>query len=63
MWVFWRYFETGVLHAPNPWLRERFGSFGGEVRRFVPRICEIGAGLFGSARTVVDTPRADSYGR
>jgi rhamnosyltransferase len=33
--VFWRYFDTGVFHAHNPWMRERFGSFGGEGRRFV----------------------------
>ena len=30
-----RYFDTGVMHADNPWLLEAFGSAGGEGMRFV----------------------------
>jgi rhamnosyltransferase len=30
-----RYFDTGVMHADNPWLSAAFGSAGGEGRRFV----------------------------
>jgi len=33
--VFWRYFDTGVFHATNPWLAEHFGSHGAEGLRFV----------------------------
>ena len=33
--VFWRYFDTGVFHARNAWMRERFGSHGGEGWRYV----------------------------
>jgi rhamnosyltransferase len=33
--VFWRYFDTGVFHARSPWMREDFGSYGGEGVRFV----------------------------
>lgn len=33
--VFWRYFDTGVFHARNIWMREKFGSHGGEGLRFV----------------------------
>jgi rhamnosyltransferase len=33
--VFWRYFDTGVFHARSPWMREQFGSYGGEGVRFV----------------------------
>jgi rhamnosyltransferase len=29
-----RYFDTGVMHADNPWLRQAFGSAGGEGMRF-----------------------------
>lgn len=32
---FRRYFDIGVFHARNPWLRERFGQLEGEGRRFV----------------------------
>jgi rhamnosyltransferase len=30
-----RYFDTGVMHADNPWLLRAFGSAGGEGLRFV----------------------------
>jgi len=30
-----RYFDTGVMHADNPWLLQAFGSAGGEGFRFV----------------------------
>jgi rhamnosyltransferase len=30
-----RYFDTGVMHANNPWLVQTFGSAGGEGMRFV----------------------------
>jgi rhamnosyltransferase len=30
-----RYFDTGVMHADNPWLLEAFGSAGSEGIRFV----------------------------
>jgi rhamnosyltransferase len=30
-----RYFDTGVMHADNPWLLEAFGSAGSEGMRFV----------------------------
>lgn len=30
-----RYFDTGVMHANNPWLLRAFGSAGGEGMRFV----------------------------
>jgi rhamnosyltransferase len=30
-----RYFDTGVMHANNPWLMQAFGSAGGEGMRFV----------------------------
>ncbi len=30
-----RYFDTGVMHADNPWLLQAFGSTGGEGMRFV----------------------------
>jgi rhamnosyltransferase len=30
-----RYFDTGVMHASNPWLLQAFGSAGGEGMRFV----------------------------
>jgi rhamnosyltransferase len=33
--VFWRYFDTGVFHARNIWMREEFGTHGGEGLRFV----------------------------
>jgi rhamnosyltransferase len=33
--VFWRYFDTGVFHARNQWLRDKFGSHRGEGMRFV----------------------------
>ncbi len=33
--AFWRYFDTGVFHAHNLWLRDRFGSYGAEGWRFV----------------------------
>jgi GT2 family glycosyltransferase len=33
--TFQRYFDTGVFHARTPWLREQFGSHGGEGLRFV----------------------------
>jgi rhamnosyltransferase len=33
--IFWRYFDTGVFHARCPWMREEFGSYGGEGVRFV----------------------------
>lgn len=32
---FQRYFDTGVYHRQESWLRERFGSPGGEGKRFV----------------------------
>lgn len=32
---FRRYFDIGVFHARNPWLRQRFGEVGGEGRRYV----------------------------
>lgn len=32
---FRRYFDTGVLHAQQPWLIERFGGASGEGKRFV----------------------------
>ncbi|MBD3815994.1 MAG: glycosyltransferase family 2 protein [Halothiobacillus sp.] len=32
---FRRYFDMGVFHAREPWIRERFGSAGGEGLRFV----------------------------
>jgi rhamnosyltransferase len=32
---FRRYFDIGVFHARNPWLRERFGEVDGEGRRYV----------------------------
>lgn len=32
---FHRYFDTGVLHAQQPWLLERFGGATGEGKRFV----------------------------
>lgn len=32
---FRRYFDTGVLHAQQPWLLERFGGATGEGKRFV----------------------------
>lgn len=32
---FRRYFDTGVFHARNPWIRQQFGGAGGEGRRFV----------------------------
>lgn len=33
--VFRRYFDTGVFHARNLWMRDKFGSHGGEGWRFV----------------------------
>jgi len=30
-----RYFDIGVFHAHNPWIRERFGGAGGEGLKFV----------------------------
>lgn len=30
-----RYFDTGVMHADNPWLLQAFGAAGGEGMRFV----------------------------
>jgi len=33
--VFRRYFDTGVFHARNSWMRERFGAHGGEGLRFL----------------------------
>jgi rhamnosyltransferase len=38
--VFARYFDTGVFHARNKWLEERFGSHGGEGVKFV--VSELG---------------------
>jgi rhamnosyltransferase len=35
MQEFRRYFDTGVLHAQEPWLLEKFGRTGGEGSRFV----------------------------
>lgn len=32
---FRRYFDTGVLHAREPWIRERFGGAGGEGWKFL----------------------------
>lgn len=32
---FWRYFETGMLHAQQPCLMEHFGGATGEDKRFV----------------------------
>ena len=32
---FRRYFDTGVLHAREPWIRERFGGAGGEGWRYL----------------------------
>lgn len=32
---FQRYFDTGVFHACNPWIRKEFGGAGGEGVRFV----------------------------
>ncbi|WP_338649438.1 glycosyltransferase family 2 protein [Pseudomonas sp. ML2-2023-3] len=32
---FRRYFDMGVFHAREPWIRERFGSAGGEGLRYV----------------------------
>lgn len=32
---FYRYFDQGVFHAREPWLQDRFGSAGGEGRRYV----------------------------
>lgn len=32
---FRRYFDIGVFHAHNPWLRDSFGQIEGEGRRFV----------------------------
>jgi rhamnosyltransferase len=32
---FRRYFDTGVLHAREPWIREQFGEAGGEGWRFL----------------------------
>ena len=32
---FSRYFDMGVFHAHNPWIREKFGGAGGEGLRFV----------------------------
>ncbi len=32
---FHRYFDMGVLHAREPWIRERFGGAGGEGLRYV----------------------------
>lgn len=32
---FRRYFDTGVFHAREPWIRENFGGAGGEGLRFV----------------------------
>lgn len=37
---FRRYFDIGVFHARNPWLRENFGELEGEGRRFV--LSELG---------------------
>jgi rhamnosyltransferase len=33
--VFWRYFDTGVFHARSAWMRESFGSHGGEGLRYI----------------------------
>lgn len=32
---FRRYFDLGVFHAQNPWIREQFGNAGGEGMKFV----------------------------
>lgn len=32
---FKRYFDIGVFHASNPWIREEFGGAGGEGARFI----------------------------
>ncbi|MOA49123.1 hypothetical protein D3C78_1719720 [compost metagenome] len=32
---FRRYFDMGVFHAREPWIRERFGGAGGEGLRYV----------------------------
>jgi len=32
---FKRYFDTGVFHASEPWIREQFGSAGGEGGRYI----------------------------
>ncbi len=32
---FRRYFDTGVFHASEPWIREQFGGAGGEGMRFI----------------------------
>lgn len=32
---FQRYFDTGIFHANEPWIREKFGHSGGEGRRYV----------------------------
>lgn len=32
---FQRYFDTGVFHANEPWIREEFGGAGGEGMRFI----------------------------
>ena len=36
-WIeeFRRYFDTGVLHAREPWIRKEFGGLGGEGWRFL----------------------------
>src|SRR6185312_12161653 len=33
--IFRRYFDTGVFHAQNTWMRQKFGSHGAEGLRFV----------------------------
>ncbi|SMS01504.1 hypothetical protein VIM7927_02800 [Vibrio mangrovi] len=30
-----RYFDTGVFHASEPWIQEKFGGAGGEGKRFI----------------------------
>ena len=32
---FKRYFDTGVFHACEPWIRDQFGGAGGEGVRFI----------------------------
>ena len=32
---FRRYFDTGVFHASEPWIRKQFGGAGGEGGRFI----------------------------
>lgn len=51
--IFWRYFDTGVFHARNPWMREEFGSYGGEGIRFV--LSEL---QFLAKRAPLQIPRA-----